>query len=294
MESVIRNRKRKNADQSSLSDRDFRRLRKFIYDECGINLPDYKKILVESRLNKRIRILKMSSLSDYCNYLFSALGMKNELSNMIDAITTNKTDFFREPAQFDFLTQEVLPNLISIKGIGVRKTLSLWSAGCSSGEEPYTLAMVLSDLSERLYENSLDFRILATDVSLTVLKKAKTGIYEHEHIEPVPYRLRKKYLLKGKKDIRDSVRISSKIRNIVTFRRLNFLEGNFGLSEPVDIVFCRNVIIYFDKKTQEQVLRRICSHLRPGGYLFLGHSETLNQITIPLVPVIPTVFRKPL
>ena len=193
MESVIPDKKQKNLCQSSLSDRDFRRLRKFIYDECGINLPDYKKILVESRLHKRIRILKMSSLSDYCNYLFSALGMKNELSNMIDAITTNKTDFFREPEHFDYLVQEALPDLISRKGIGVRKTLSLWSAGCSSGEEPYTLAMVLSDFSERFYENSLDYRILATDVSLTVLKKAKMGIYEREHIEPVPFHMRKKY-----------------------------------------------------------------------------------------------------
>jgi len=294
MKSAIQDKKQKTLYHSSLSDKDFRRLRKFIYNECGINLPDYKKILIESRLQKRLRILKISSLSQYCNYLFSALGMKNELSNMIDAITTNKTDFFREPDQFDYLTQTVLPELISDKGIGIRKTMSLWSAGCSSGEEPYTLAMVLSDYSERIYHNSLDFRILATDVSLSVLKKAKTGIYEHEHIDPIPYHLRKKYLLKGKKTMEDLVRVTPKIRELVTFRRLNFLDGSFGLSEPLDIVFCRNVIIYFDRKTQEQVLRRICSHLRPGGYLFLGHSETLNQLTLPLVPAIPTVYRKPL
>ncbi|UCH80374.1 MAG: protein-glutamate O-methyltransferase [Nitrospiraceae bacterium] len=279
--------------QSSLSDRDFRRLRRCIYNECGINLPDYKKTLVESRLHKRIRILKMSSLSDYCNYLFSSQGIKNELNNLIDAITTNKTDFFREPDQFDYLTREVLPELISTKGAGMRKTLSLWSAGCSSGEEPYTIAMVLSDFSERLYGNCFDFRILATDISLTVLKQAKIGIYGHDHIAPVPMHMRSKYLLKGKKNRKDFVRIAPDIRKLVTFSRLNFMEEHFILSEPADIIFCRNVIIYFNRQTQEQVLTRICSNLRPGGYMFLGHSETLNQLSVPLVPVIPTIFRKP-
>jgi chemotaxis protein methyltransferase CheR len=219
--------------------------------------------------------------------------MKNELNNMIDAITTNKTDFFREPEQFDYLTREVLPELISTKGAGMRKTLSLWSAGCSSGEEPYTIAMVLSDFSERLYGNCLDFRILATDISLAVLKQAKIGIYDHDHIAPVPMHLRSKYLLKGKKNRKDFVRIAPDIRKLVTFSRLNFMEENFILSEPADIIFCRNVIIYFNRQTQEQVLTRICSNLRPGGYMFLGHSETLNQLSVPLVPVIPTIFRKP-
>ncbi|MDH3879369.1 MAG: chemotaxis protein CheR, partial [Desulfobacterales bacterium] len=128
---------------SSLSERDFRRLSKFIYDECGVNLPKYKKILLESRLHKRIRRLKIPSLEEYCNYLFSPQGMKQELSNMIDAITTNKTDFFREPLQFDYLVQQVLPELISENRAGFSHTLSVWSAGCSSGEEPYTLAMLL-------------------------------------------------------------------------------------------------------------------------------------------------------
>ena len=277
---------------SSLSERDFRRLSKFIYDECGVNLPKYKKILLESRLHKRIRRLKIPSLEEYCNYLFSPQGMKQELSNMIDAITTNKTDFFREPLQFDYLVQQVLPELISENRAGFSHTLSVWSAGCSSGEEPYTLAMLLQDYSERLHNNSLDYYILATDVSLGILKKAKQGIYEHDQIKPIPYGFRKKYLLKGRKKINNLVRIVPELRKSVRFKRLNFLENNFGIPDPVDILFCRNVIIYFDRAVQERVLRKLCHYLRPGGYLFMGHSETLNQITLPLVQVEPTIYKK--
>ena len=279
--------------KSSLSDRDFRRLSKFIYHECGINLPVYKKLLLESRLHKRIRILKIPSLEEYCNYLFSPQGMKLELSNMIDAITTNKTDFFREPAHFDYLVQQVLPELVSEKRAGFSYTLSVWSAGCSSGEEPYTLAMVLQDYSERLHHNRIEYQVLATDVSQGILEKAKRAIYEHHQIKPVPYGYRKKYLLKGGEKIKNLVRVVPELRRTVQFKRLNFLDNDYGIPDPVDVVFCRNVIIYFDKATQEQVLRKICHYLRPGGYLFMGHSETLNEITVPLEQVAPTIYKKP-
>jgi chemotaxis protein methyltransferase CheR len=278
---------------STLSDRDFRRLSKFIYNECGINLPEYKKILLESRLHKRIRQLKISSLEEYCNYLFSPLGMKTELSNMIDAITTNKTDFFRGHEHFDYLAQQILPELISENRAGFSYTLSVWSAGCSSGEEPYSLAMVLQDYSERQHSNRLDYHVLATDISIAILKKAQRAIYDHDQIKPVPYSFTKKYLLKGRKNIRDLIRIVPELRRIVQFKRLNFLDNDFDIPDPVDIIFCRNVIIYFDKATQEQVLRKMCHYLRPGGYLFMGHSETLNQITVPLVQVEPTIYKKP-
>lgn len=278
---------------SSLSERDFRRLSKFIYKECGVNLPKYKKTLLESRLHKRVRKLKIPSLEEYCNYLFSPEGMKLERSNMIDAITTNKTDFFREPDHFDYLVQQVLPELISENRAGFSHTLSVWSAGCSSGEEPFTLAMVLQDYSERLHSNSLDYHVLATDVSLGILKKAERAIYDHEQIQPVPYSFRKKYCMRGKNNRKDLVRIVPEVRRVVLFKRLNFLDNNFGIPDPMDIIFCRNVIIYFDQATQEQVLRKICEYLRPGGYLFMGHSETLNQITVPLVQVAPTIYKKP-
>lgn len=277
---------------SALSDRDFRRLSKFIYSECGVNLPEYKKILLESRLHKRIRKLRIQSLKDYCDYLFSPQGMTQELSHLIDAITTNKTDFFREPAQFDYLVQQVLPELISENRAGFLYSLSIWSAGCSSGEEPYTLSMVLEDYSERLHNHSLDYHVLATDVSLGILKKAERAIYDHDQIKPVPLNLRKKYLLKGKGHNKHLIRIVPELRRMVRFKQLNFLDNNYGIPDQVDVVFCRNVIIYFDKVTQEQVLRRICKHLRPGGYLFMGHSETLNQINVPLVQVAPTIYKK--
>jgi chemotaxis protein methyltransferase CheR len=219
--------------------------------------------------------------------------MKLELSNMIDAITTNKTDFFREPAHFNYLVQKILPELISEYRAGFGHTLSVWSAGCSSGEEPYTLAMVLEDYSERLHNRCLDYHVLATDVSLGILKKAERAIYDRDQIKPVPLNLRRKYLLKGKGHNKHLIRIAPELRRIVLFKRLNFLDNDFGIPDHMDIIFCRNVIIYFDQATQEQVLRKICTYLRPGGYLFMGHSETLNQITVPLVQVQPTIYKKP-
>jgi len=284
----------KNLIDSTLSPKNFHRLSELIQNECGIMMPEHKKTLLESRLHKRLRRLKMSSSSEYCNYLFTPRGMKNELTGLIDVITTNKTDFFREAVQFDYLVQQVLPELAARRGTAEGSKLLVWSAGCSSGEEPYTLAIVLSEYSEGLPGNTFDFMLLGTDVCTSTLKRAKLGIYEHDRVDPVPLHLRKKYLLRSKDKKKDLVRIVPELRNVVKFRRLNFQDGDFGLREPVDIVFCRNVIIYFDKHTQERVLRRICDHMIPGGYIFMGHSETLNQLKVPLVQVTPTVYRKPL
>ena len=274
-------------DHASLTARDFSRLSRFIYDTCGIKMPDVKKTMLEARLQKRLRGLGMRSFTDYCDYLFSSAGLDNELVQMLDMVTTNKTDFFREPDHFDYLTQQVLPDWCA-RHPGAR--LAIWSAGCSSGEEPYTLAMVLSEFA--LSNPGFDFQILATDISTRVLEKAKTAIYPEPLVDPVPLALKKKYLLRSKDKSSGVVRIVPELREKVRFRRLNFMDEDFGMREQLDIIFCRNVIIYFDRPTQERLLNRFHRQMKPGSFIFMGHSETLSGLNVPLTSVFPTVYRK--
>lgn len=275
-------------DIDILSDKDFTRLREFIYSQCGIKITDAKKTMLQTRLHKRLRSLKLPSFSKYCDYLFSEQGAEEELVEMINVVTTNKTDFFREPAHFDYLAAVALPELI--KNNDSKRTIMVWSAGCSTGEEPYTLAMVLKESLKD--KRALNFLILATDISTKVLEKAKLAIYDESLISAIPDEFRKSYLLKSKNADQKVFRITPELRGHVAFRRLNFMDGNFGFRENMDIIFCRNVIIYFDKATQERLLAKFCKHLLPGGYVFLGHSETLLGMDLPLHQVAPTVYRR--
>lgn len=276
------------AELDILSDKDFTRLREFIYTQCGIRITEGKKTMLQTRLHKRLRSLKMPSFSQYCDYLFSSQGAEDELVEMINVVTTNKTDFFREPAHFDYLAREALPDLVQDCDNG--RPIMVWSAGCSTGEEPYTLAMVLKEFSKT--RRSLNFLILATDISTKVLEKAKLAIYDEGQIGVIPVEFRRQYLLKSKDPDQKVFRIAPEVRAHVAFRRLNFMDTNFGFRETMDIIFCRNVIIYFDKTTQERLLAKFCRHLSAGGYLFLGHSETLLGMDLPLRQVSPTVYRK--
>jgi len=273
---------------ASLSTRDFHRLSHFIYDTCGIKMPDVKMTMLEARLQKRLRALNIPSFSAYIDFLFSAQGMEQELVQMLDVVTTNKTDFFREPDHFQFLTQRVLPEW-SERHPGAR--LSLWSAGCSTGEEPYTLAMVLSEFAQKT--PGFDFQILATDLSTRVLEKARNAIYQESQVEPVPMELKRKYLLRSKDRTNHMVRIVPELREKVRFRRLNFMDDDFGMRDQLDIIFCRNVIIYFDRPTQERLLNKFHRHMKPGSFIFMGHSETLSGLDVPVVSVYPTVYRRP-
>jgi len=268
--------------------RDFNRLSSFIYDHVGIKMPDVKKTMLESRLQKRLRALGIKRFAEYCDYLFSSDGMEQELVPMIDLVTTNKTDFFREPDHFDFLTDKVLPDWLRRHPGGGR--LSIWSAGCSTGEEPYTLSMVLSDFAEKNPE--FDFDILASDISTRVLERAQNATYAEALVDPVPMAFKKKYLLRSKDRGNPLVRIVPELRRKVHFRRLNFMDDDFGIREPLDIIFCRNVIIYFDRPTQERLLQRFHRHMKPGAFIFMGHSETLSGLNVPLVSVFPTIYRK--
>jgi len=280
------------AFKAALSEKDFRRLSEFIHNECGIKMPEGKKVLLEARLRKRLRVLGMHSYTEYCDYLFSPEGTLNELIQMIDVVTTNKTDFFREAGHFDYLVRTALPELIKLYGANSRRKYTIWSAGCSTGEEPHTLAMVLNEFAEQ--QQGFYFSILATDISTRVLEHARRGIYKEEVVQPVPVAMKMKYLLKGKDKNKGLVRANPQLRSLIEFRRLNFMNTDFGIKEPVDIIFCRNVVIYFDRPTQEKLLNRFAHHLIPGGYLFMGHSETLNGLSVPLVTAGPMVYRKPL
>src|SRR5512143_2120237 len=224
-----------------LSRKDFGRLSAFVYELCWIKLPPGKKTMVEARLRKRLHALEMNSYDDYCDYLFGPEGRRGEVVRMIDLVTTNKTDFFREPVHFDYLLGTCLPEFCdAARGRPWRK-MSVWSAGCSTGEEPYTLAMVLSEFAET--RPGFRFSILATDISTKVLETAALGIYDEERIAPVPPAMQRKYLLKSRDRSKGLVRVAPVVRSHVDFRQLNLMDENFGIREWLDVIFCRNVII---------------------------------------------------
>jgi len=276
-----------NAHEESISGRDYARLCKLIYAEAGIALSAEKKTMLEGRIKRRLKVLNLQTFGEYCDYLFGNAGLKDEIVPLIDVVTTNKTDFFREPAHFQFLIEKTLPTFTE-RFAG--KQFTIWSAGCSSGEEPYTMAIVLDEYAQN--HPGFRFRILATDISNIVLAKAELGVYTSDVIAPVTPILRRKYFMRSREPGSDKQRVVPELRRVVEFRRLNFMDADYGITEAVDAIFCRNVIIYFDRPTQESILRKLAHCLLPGGYLFVGHAETLHDMNLPLVPVAPALYRR--
>lgn len=275
--------------KEQLSDADFQKLSGFIHTRIGIKMPEAKKGMIEGRLRKRLRMLNLQTYRDYCNYLFTPEGMTQELQSFIDVITTNKTDFFREPDHFDFLIQKAVPSLVRERK-NINPPIRIWSAASSSGNEAYTIAMVLSEFAEN--NPGFDFSILGTDISSDVLQEANLAIYPDFEIAPIPIDLRTKYLLRSKDRKKNMVRICPQLRSKVRFRRLNLMDRDYKLRQPMDIIFLRNVMIYFDKKTQEELISRLFQCLIKDGYLFVGHSEVLHDCRLGLKNVAPAVYRK--
>lgn len=269
---------------------DFERLSGFIQEQCGIKMPPGKKIMLEARLQKRLRMLGFTTFRQYCNHLFDESTGADEIVQMINAVTTNKTDFFREPQHFTILEETVLPEYLSAPDWGPAKVFRTWSAGCSTGEEPYTLSMVLSEYAA--LHPGFRFSLLATDISTRVLDKARLAIYDQERIATVPLSLKQKYFMRSKDRDKTQVRVVPELRALVQFEQMNLMEERLLLSDTVDVIFCRNVIIYFERRNQERLLRRLCGYLKTGGYLFLGHSETVHGFDLPLLRVTSTVYRK--
>jgi chemotaxis protein methyltransferase CheR len=273
-----------------LQQRDFQRLARFIQDYSGIKMPATKKTMVEGRLRRRVRALGLADLKEYCRYLFERNGLSAESVHLIDSVTTNKTDFFREPSHFEFLADVAIPTLFAERRATSRTPVKVWSAACSMGAEPYTLAMVFAELALR--QSGVQTSILATDICTEVLEKAIRGIYPESMIDPVPTDMRRRYVMRGKNMASGKVRIVPELRRLVQFGRLNLMDEKYPVDRDMHAIFCRNILIYFDKETQRAVLERLCSHLCPGGYLFVGHSETLAGLGLPLTPAATSVYRR--
>lgn len=270
-----------------LSDKDFKQLSEFIYVNYGINLYPHKKVLVKSRLQKRLDSLGIRTYTEYCNHVLNKDPERKEAVEMINRLSTNKTDFFREDNHFDYLTNTVINQYLSETQ---KKKITIWSAGCSSGEEPYTIAMVLNELKPSI--PLFKYEIFASDISTSVLQKASLAVYPESVISQIPVKYHSKYLLKSKDKAQKQIRIAPDIRNNVKFFRYNLLNLKHPLKKPIDIIFCRNTLIYFDRQTQQKVVNKLINCLNHNGYLFLGHSESLINMNFPLIHVAASVYKK--
>lgn len=259
----------------------FRAFQEIAYAHAGIYLREGKAALVEARLAKRLRDLGLSSEREYLEVLRREGA--DEVVLFLDAISTNFTKFFREEDHFETLREGVA----AARAAGQRR-FRFWCAGCSSGEEPYTAAMVLSDVLE-----GCDWRILATDISTRVLARAAAGVYGEEEVADVPAALRRRWLAAAPGDGGPRYTVDEALRRRIVFRRLNLAERPYPMKGPLDAVFCRNVMIYFDRPMREGLVREIERLLRPGAPLFVGHSETLNGIAVRLRSERPSVYRMP-
>ncbi|WP_428969621.1 CheR family methyltransferase [Sphingomonas sp. Xoc002] len=274
------------ASPDALQRRDFDRISAYVYKECGIRLPPAKMTMIEGRLRRRVRATGLSSLGDYCAWVFQADHLESEREHLLNAVTTNKTDFFREPKHFDYLMGTLMPRL---REEGQRR-VRVWSSACSTGAEPYTLAMLLDAFAAD--KGGPDYGILATDLDSEVLRTARRGIYPAAMLDPVPTALRKRYVMSASDPKRDEMRIVPALRSSIGFAQMNLMDERYPVGDPMDIIFCRNVLIYFDKPTQEKVVRRLAECLRPGGWMFLGHSESITGFDLPLKTVSNTVFQR--
>ncbi len=268
-----------------LTDKEFKTISQYIETNVGIKMPDTKRLMIQSRLAARLRILQIPTYQDYLDYVFNKDTQGTELVLMIDVLTTNKTDFFREPDHFEYLTRVVIPEFLSKR----QNTLKVWSAACSSGEEVYTLSMVINEFMEKNPELS-SFSVLGSDISTKVLDKAYYAVYDMATIEPIPLALKKKYFLKSSNPDKKVARVKPDLRKYASYKRLNFMDDDYNMADMYDVIFCRNALIYFDKPTQEAVIRKLTKYLKTGGYLFLGHSETILTNSLPLRVVAPTTY----
>ncbi|MDJ0276169.1 protein-glutamate O-methyltransferase CheR [Sphingomonas sp. 2R-10] len=273
------------ADTDRLSPHRLAKLSALIFDKTGIKMPATKATMLQGRLQRRLRDTGMATLDQYCDHLFDGTADPAEMVHLINAVTTNKTDFFREPGHFDFMTKTALPALAE----SGRRRIRAWSAACSTGAEPYTMAMILDQFAQR---GGPDYGILATDIDTAVLETARRGIYPADLLDPVPATLRQRYVVTSLDRSARKVRIVPALRSAIGFARLNLMDASYPVGEPMDLIFCRNVLIYFDRDTQERVVRRLCDRLAPGGYLFLGHSESIAGMDLPVTTASYTVFRK--
>jgi len=273
-----------------INDKEFGLFQRLIYNESGINLTSAKKELLKSRLTKRLRERSLISFKEYYQYITEKDTTGEELVSLLDCISTNLTEFFRESVHFDFLSEKVLPDLFENKRKIREKKIRIWCAGCSTGEEPYSISMMLSECPVHLSE--WDIKILATDLSTRVLKKATQGIYAKDRLKGIPLQMLNTYFKKGVHNLKDCYQIKDSLKNMIVFRRLNLTDEIFPFKGQFDFIFCRNVMIYFDKQTQTKLVSKFYKHLALDGYLFIGHSESLAGTETRFRYVRPTIYQK--
>lgn len=281
---------RQSIADTSLNEKQLQRVADFIGDKVGIQLSMDKQKLVEGRLRRRLTALKLPDFESYLNHTLDSYEGENEQLQLVDVITTNKTHFYREPQHFDYLESTAIVEMEKMLTTESRESLNFWSAGCSSGEEPYTLSIILNEL--RAKRRSFNFNILATDISHSCLTTANRGVYTERQAEAIPLELRKKYLLRSRNSADDLVQMGEALRKTVQFESLNLMDKQFNVAQKMDAIFCRNVMIYFNNKLREELVERFENQLVKGGYLFVGHSESLNGHEHNLKQVSPMVYRK--
>jgi chemotaxis protein methyltransferase CheR len=267
------------------TDRDFECIRELVTQNTGIYLADHKKDMVYGRLSRRLRKLRLTEFAEYCDVVRRGDG--KELGELVNAITTNLTSFFREPHHFDYLSKTVFPELIASQS-SARK-IRIWSAGCSTGEEPYSIAIIAHERG--LCDRQWDVDILATDIDSSVLQTAAHGIYDSERVGKMANERLKRWFHRGTGANVGRVKVKRSLQKIVDFRQLNLMEP-WPMEKPFDIIFCRNVTIYFDKTTQRELFNRFADILVDGGWLFIGHSESLFRVCDRFYPMGQTIYRK--
>lgn len=274
-------------DTSALSDRDFRRFQTIIYRTAGIHLSHNKRAMLAARLSKRLRALK---LEHYGEYLDRVEASGEEMAEMLDCVATNETRFFREQKQFDFLHSVLIPRWTSEADAGKRaRTLRVWSAGCSTGEEPYSLAMsLLGSLPPQW-----DVSIVATDLSTRALETAISGVWSIEKASSIPEAWLKRFMLRGRGSQQGKMKAGREIRSVITFLRMNLNNDDSPAGSGFDLILCRNVLIYFDAESRRRVIDHLIDRIAAGGFLFIGHAETLHGVSTRVRGVAPTIYQLP-
>jgi chemotaxis methyl-accepting protein methylase len=276
----------------ALSDEHYQIISTFIETRVGIRLPPNKRSMVEGRLRKRLKAHNLHDIEEYCSLLFEDGALGDELTHLIDCMTTNKTDFFREPAHFNILRDNIIPDLIALDKGSRGRQFKLWSAASSIGAEAFTIAMVMDQAIRTTYPRST-YSVLGTDISTDVLQQANRAIYPAEMVALVPADFRSRYCMVARDPNRKEIRITPDLRRSVQFKHLNLMEKRYPVEKDFDVIFCRNILIYFSRQVQQEVVGRLVSHLRPGGFLILGHSESMAGGDQPeLMQAYPTVRRK--
>ena len=276
--------------------KEFEQFRTLVHEQAGIWLRDGKQVMLASRLSRRLRRYGLASFTEYYRYIQSLSDNTAELREMINCVTTNKTSFFRENHHFEYLKNTIAPEILAENG-GTTPRIRIWSAACSTGEEPYSIAMTLLDaLAERRVSASgrrtvATIEILASDIDTAVLETAKRGVYADTALNAIDAAMAKRYLLRGKDKMSGMVKIKSEVARLVEFKRINLKDGSWPVEGPLDAIFFRNALIYFKQDMQESFLRRMARYLKPGGYLLLGSSEHIPWLSDLYRPLQQTMYQ---